>query len=373
MRIAILSWLFSLFALTGFTYAEEPGIDKLLDLLKGKDLITIDEAAGLRAELAIKEQEEKEGRKWFSILGDRPLTINGYAQLRYQNFEEDGKDDGFDIRRLRLDIRGNITEKWDYRAQTEFGGSDVKLLDVMMSYKLIEPYVTITGGQFKIPFSPENLTSSGKLLTINRSQVVEALVSRSKDVIGNQNGRDIGVLASGNFLSKGDRHLFNYAIGIFNGAGINTSDNNENKDFAGRLVFYPLKNLGFGANYYNGTSHLDDKDQNRDRVGADFTYVHKALSLSGEYIIGEDDKTDKDGWYLMGGYYAIPGKLQGVVKFDTFDPDTKVDDNETDVYTFGVNYYFDKWAVMQINYEFKNERGNEVDNNALLAELTLRF
>ena len=37
---------------------------------------------------------------------------------------------------------------------------------------------------------------------IDRSQVVEALVARGKDVIGNQNGRDIGIQIGGGILKK---------------------------------------------------------------------------------------------------------------------------------------------------------------------------
>jgi hypothetical protein len=42
----------------------------------------------------------------------------------------------------------------------------------------------------------ENLASSNKLEMIDRSQVVEAIVARGKDLIGNQNGRDMGFEAS---------------------------------------------------------------------------------------------------------------------------------------------------------------------------------
>ena len=73
------------------------------------------------------------------------------------------------------------------------------MIDAYGEIKLAD-YFSLTVGQFKIPFSMENLTSSNKLEMIDRSQVVEALVARSKDVIGNQNGRDIGIQAGGTFL-----------------------------------------------------------------------------------------------------------------------------------------------------------------------------
>jgi hypothetical protein len=307
----------------------------------------------------------------FDVITSKPIKISGYTQVRYR--EDESISDTFDIRRARLDIKGDITERFDYRLQAEFAGSSAKLLDATIGYKL-SPYLKLTGGQFKMPFSQENLASSPKLETINRSQVVEALVARGKDIIGNQNGRDIGVQASGSFLPSDDSCLFDYGLGIFNGSGINTSDTNEQKDLVGRLVFHPSRDWSVGGSYYAGEYKLSPaKKGDRDRIGAEFAYMHEPVSLKGEYIKGEDGTTDKDGWYLQAGYFFIPQKIQGVLKFDTYDPDTDKDDDETDVYTLGVNWYFNKWAFTQVNYEIKDERGTEVDNDALTGQFTLQF
>jgi phosphate-selective porin len=286
-----------------------------------------------------------------------------------------------------LDIKGDITERWDYRTQIDFAGGttssttgaqsySVKLLDAIIGYK-VNPYLKLSIGQQKIPFSQENLASSPKLETINRSQVVEALVARGTDVIGNQNGRDIGIQASGSILpAKAGYNLVDYAFGIFNGAGINSGDTNEQKDFIGRVVYHPLKDWSIGTSYYSGRYTLSSapaRKDDRDRIGAEFAYVKDPISLKGEYIKGNDGATNKDGWYLQAGYFFIPKKFQGVFKFDTYDPNTKLKKNETNVYTLGGNWYFNKWAFLQVNYELKDERGKEIDNNALIGQLTLQF
>lgn len=379
----LFSWLLiSLLVFSSIALAEESDVDKLLDLLVEKGVLKKDDAAGFRADLAVKKQEEKETKKEFNVVAAKPIKISGYTQVRFQSFAEDNKTDSFDIRRARLDIRGDITERFDYRFQGEFGGNKGPfLLDATAGYKF-SPWLKATAGQFKIPFSLENLTSSPKLETINRSQVVEALVARGKDVIGNQNGRDIGVQASGSFFQKDDRYLFDYTAGIFDGAGINTLDNNDQKDFVGRLVFHPIKGLDVGGSFYNGFDkwNLNPSDpksvptnQDRDRVGAEIAYVNELLSLKGEYIAGVDGNTDKDGWYVQGGYFIFPKKLEAVLKYDTFDPDKKKNDNESDVYTLGANWYFNKWAFLQANYEIKRERNKEIDNNVFTGQLTLQF
>ncbi len=249
------------------------------------------------------------------------------------------------------------------------------MLDAIIGLKL-NPYLKLSIGQQLIPFSQENLISNTKIETINRSQVVEALAARGSDVIGNQNGRDIGIQASGSIFPKGDFNQFDYALGVFNGSGINRSDTNEQKDFIGRLVYHPSKEWSIGSSYYAGRAILTSapaRKDDRDRIGAEFAYLKEPISLKGEYIRGNDRDVKKDGWYLQAGYFFIPKKFQGVLKFDYYDPNTELGQNTTNVYTLGGNWYFNKWAFLQFNYELKDEKAKEIDNNSLTTQLTLQF
>ncbi len=386
MRISLVfSWLIaSVFFTAALSWAAETDVDRLLEFLIKEKVITQEKATEFRADLAVKKQEEKAAQKEFTLVAGKPIKLSGYTQVRYQ--QDKSKNDAFDIRRARLDLKGNITERWDYRTQVDFAGGtsssttgaqsySVKLLDAIIGYK-VNPYLKLSIGQQKIPFSQENLASSPKLETINRSQVVEALVARGTDVIGNQNGRDIGLQAGGNLFPKADYNRLDYAFGVFNGAGINTQDTNEQKDFIGRLVYHPLKEWSIGTSYYSGRYTLSStpaRKDDRDRIGAEFAYLKDRVSLKGEYIKGNDGATNRSGWYLQGGYFFIPDKFQGVFKFDTYDSDTSIKKNEKDVYTFGGNWYFNKWAFLQVNYELKDERGKEIDNNTLTGQLTLQF
>jgi phosphate-selective porin OprO/OprP len=377
-RLNWLSWLavvIFIFGLTSVSWAMESDVDKLLQLLIKKGVISEQDAAEFRADLAVSKQEEKEKQKEFNITAGKPVKISGYTQLRYQSLQEDGKNDSFDIRRSRLDIKGNLTPQFDYEFQGEWAGSSPKLLDAVLGYT-ISPELRFSGGQIKLPFSLENVTSDAKMETINRSQIVEALAARKKDVIGDQNGRDIGVQASGSLFKSGDRAIVDYAIGVFDGAGINATDNNDQKDLAGRIVVHPIPGLDVGGSFYHGDDRWGNNstsNQTRDRVGAEFAYYYKSLDLKGEYIRGKDGSTKKDGWYLLAGYYVIPNVVQGVVKYDSFDPDRNKDDNRTNVTTLGLNWNVNKWALLQLDYEFKTEQGTAIDNNVLSSQLTLQF
>jgi phosphate-selective porin OprO/OprP len=357
--------------------AEVSDVDQLIDTLVQKGVITAETASAIRAETAIKKQEEKEKQKEFWPIAGKQVKIAGYTQTRYQyhsNLPKNDKDDAssFDIRRARLDFKGAITERFEYRLQVDFGGTSVKLLDATAAYTL-DPALKITLGQFKIPFSLENLASSPKLETINRSQVVEALVARGKDVIGNHNGRDIGLQVSGALFDIGNLKLVEYAAGVFNGAGINAADANKNKDYTARLVVHPVPGLDIGGAYYGGYATLNKIGRRRDRAGADLSFTLDPFTIRGEFIYGKDSVTEKTGWYAQAGVFAIPKVLQVVVKYDSYDPNIEKQDNETDVATAGVNLFITKWTFIQANYELKYARPDNVLDHAGLAQFTIQF
>lgn len=149
---------------------------------------------------------------------------------RYQLFEDDSKIDGFDLRRARLDLRGDVAPKIGFRLHIEFANS-VKILDAVFSYKPYE-YLNINIGQSKPTFCYDNLYSPWNLPTVNRTQIDNALAFRENDLYGNQNGRDLGLWVSGKINHGQDetkRVILDYTLGLYNGAGINVTDNNKQK------------------------------------------------------------------------------------------------------------------------------------------------
>jgi phosphate-selective porin len=358
--------------------------DDVLNLLIQKGLVKQSDADSVRADYAIKQQDVKEKQKTFGIFSSRNLSIGGYTQLRYQSLQEKGKPDGFDIRRARLDIRGNFSPEWEYRLQADFAVA-TKLIDAYFVYKPYD-YLKITGGQFIIPVSLENITADSSLETIDRAQVT-GLAGRNKGAIGDQNGRDIGVQASGSlFKTDSNRFLLDYSIAYFNGQGINiAADKNEAKDIATRVVVHPYDFLDFGVSYSNGkdTWTTIAKDQKHILFGADLAINYADFSLRTEYLQAQEGtyvvsgKTKdllKNGWYAQLGYFALPKKLQVVVKYDTFDP-TK-DNPKNDIstfYTLGANLYPNSFVKFQINYKHKVEEGNSLNKDEIVAQIQLKF
>jgi len=351
----------------------------ILNLLIANKTLSQEQADSLRAEAAIKQQDADAGKKSFLVNAARQIQISGYTQVRYQELDEKGKNDGFDIRRARLDLTGNFTPYLSFRLLTDFADKP-KIMDAYAEIKFND-YFNITLGQFKIPFSLENSIPVKKLELIDFSQPVDALVSRTKDVIGNQNGRDIGIQLGGAFLKSGVNNLVEYRVGVVNGTGINVTDTaNEAKDVVGRLIINPLKGLSLGASYYNGwgkaikpAAKYIGRSQPRDRYGFDINYTTARLLLRAEYIHGTDGATDKAGWYALAGYYLIPQKLQVLFKYDTFDPDKSKSNNISTNYVAGANFNFNAWSRLQAFYTFREEQGPSVNNNYLALQYQIGF
>jgi len=373
MRLVISLSAFLLFITDSFPQST----NDILNLLILNKTISQSQADSIRAEAALSQQQADGSRKSFFITATRQMILTGYSQVRFQAFQESGKHNGFDIRRARVDLKGSVTPFFSYRLQADLVDKP-KLIDAYGEIKLAD-YFSITAGQFKIPFSMENLTSSNKLEMIDRSQVVEALVARSKDVIGNQNGRDIGVQVSGVFLKVKDISVIEYRLGVFNGSGINVADTaNNEKDISGRLIFTPVKGFSFGGSFYSGWEKsikpdVAGKGQTRNRFGGEASYVLNRFSLKGEYIAGKDGKTNREGWYIQTGYFVIPQKLQVLGKYDVYDTNTSTPDNISTNYAFGANYNFNTWSRLQVFYTIRQEEGIAVKNNFLSVQYQIGF
>jgi len=362
--------------------AKSQSTDDVLNLLVQKNVVSQKDADSIRAEAAIAAQANLAKIKAFPINAGKKITIAGYTQVRYQALEETGKIDGIDIRRARLDVKGTISPYWSYRVQFDLAGTP-KLIDAYAELKLND-YFNFTIGQAKIPFSLENLTSSNKLELIDRSQAVESLVARGKDIGGNQNGRDLGIQLGGTILKLKDRPIVDYRLGVYNGSGINTTDTNEKKDFATRLIVHPVVGLDISAALYNGSRFVPEvktgtvvttpsKNVDRNRYGFDLNYDLKNLAIRGEYIHGTDDLIDREGYYIQGGYYFLEKKLQLIAKYDFYDTDKSKPANASTWYVFGANYNFNTNVRLQANYTIKQEEGTSIDNNFASIQFQIGF
>ena len=369
--------LISIFTLTAVTARAQQNED-LLNVLIKKGVVTQQEADSIRSDQAIKAQKKLEDDKKNQhgiYIGSKALQLSGLVQSEYIGNSQAGVNNSFSLHRARLDVKGDINSNWNYEVYTEFAAT-TKLLDAYTTYKIAD-FLKVSAGQYKIAFSLESLISDSQLEFIDRTQVVNALAARSGDVIGNQNGRDIGVWVGGNFAKINGRNLFDYTVALYNGAGYDvTADNNNRKDFAARLGIHPIQNLVISGDIYRGLGNYGTpaKNQSRNRYGVDGRYTIGGLGLQAEYDHGTDGTIQRDGWYGQASYFVLPKHLQLAARYDTYDPNlastTKV---RTNYYYYAVNYFFNDWSKLAVNYIDRHEAVTQVKNNLFEVQLQVTF
>ena len=301
--------------------------------------------------------------------------ISGLVNLRYQYSTEtdnyvSGRN-GFDVRRVYLDFRGNAIKELSYRVQIDFATTP-KILDAYVEWKPSK-YIGLQAGQFKTAYTLENPYSPSNLETADNSQVISKLITDY-----NNNGRDIGLALNGSFFQKKGYNLIEYKIGLLNGNNINTTDNNKTKDVYGVLIVNPLKSLSFDASLYKGKYGVETAKYDRNRSSLGAKYDDGKLLVRAEYVAGEIGTTqvnlkDAKGYYISTAYY-ITDKLQPVLKYDFYQNDKTTSSSEITNYVVGLNYWITPKTRLQANYTRKdNKDSTKADTDYLVAQLLLSF
>jgi phosphate-selective porin len=290
------------------------------------------------------------------------LKLSGYAQVF--GVVWDRGTDTFSLRRARVALAGEIVKNLKFKLNVDFVKSPT-LLDAEIEFTP----TTIAGarfGQFRVPFSLESFTSTSDLDMVNRASVVEALAPGRDNL---SSGRDVGVVLFGS------RSWLEYTLGFVNGAGINKPDTNSHKDFSGRVVLRPFGFLAVGGSLYLGRQTVVDGEPLvvRNKEGLEAVFIIKGFSLKGEYIHARDDLVSKSGWYAQAGYFALPGKIQALVRYDTLDLDRAVPDNGTSVIAVGVNWFIAGKTKLQLNYEIHRLEAGGRDRSGLMAQFQAAF
>lgn len=160
------------------------------------------------------------------------LRIGGTLQADYRHYDYgdiDPQKNGFDIRRARLFLMGDIYKYIGYRFLYEFqGASSRKLLDAYVNVRLF-PFLNFRIGQFKSPFSLQWYTLDTNLYFNERAMGI-ALTPL----------RDVGLM----YYGEAWKERIDCRLGVFNGDGGDDATGGETDDpvLTGRLVLSPFKN-----------------------------------------------------------------------------------------------------------------------------------
>lgn len=288
-------------------------------------------------------------------------------------------DNEFRVRRARIDVRGDVIEELGYRVTANLdgpspasGSATVKLWDGYIVYKE-HSLANITFGQFKYPFTLEGLEGTPDRIPVLRAESINDIAGK----LGTQGGsfRDTGLMVSGSYK---DALGLTYGVALINGKGINTGDNNSEKDIAGRVTFSPLNGLTIGSSFYIGEGQDETAtfDVEESGFGVDTEYVLKdlGLNLRGEYIRAEWENwnvatgatesgidQEPSGWYLQAAYRLPPIKdLQVIARYEDYDKDSNASNSHLKTTTLGVTYYLKGKTRISANYLIRDADSSSI-------------
>jgi len=307
---------------------------------------------------------------------DEGVSVVGFFQPQFEYMQ--GSDEmTFAFNRARIGVIGNIPYDISYYMFVEYSpskGPNPYLLDAFITYSRLAPYAKFSFGQFKSPLGLERNTSCSGLYTINRSMVTNQLAM----------DRDMGLMVLGNI-----KKFFSYRFALMNGTGVGLRDDNKSKNFIGRFIFSPLSFLNIGGSFSLGTaapSIADADDDERTRYGGELEIKHNNFLLQAEYIKGKDvgsyttgggcgeplavhqGSVERSGYYAQ-AMYMFPCHLQPVVKYEAYDANLGLDNDQSSIITFGFNYFVNEWTKIMVNYLYKAEAdGHEIANDQILVQ-----
>ena len=294
------------------------------------------------------------------------IRIGGYLHQQYYQREGTESGSSFSSKRARLLLLGPLNEYAQILIQTDFATSP-KLLDAHFTLTPVKG-LSFTVGQLIVPFSTDYMTSPSALPLVQNAMT-----------LGLAPGRDIGAMASYKFGIAPKANL-KLSAGVFNGAGINTSDANEDKnfiaraelDFLGMFTFAPNMDVG----YDNG---VDSVKQELHAYGGSLLWQWKNESAAVEVINSKLGDIERRAWYIWGGHsFATHSKLlpviQPVMRYEQYDPNSGIDTDRIDRLSIGTNFYIDQnYTKIQINYLINGEQGEEIKNNELMMNFQVAF
>ncbi|MGE5356748.1 MAG: porin [Deltaproteobacteria bacterium] len=331
---------------------------------------------------------EGDGIKWFGFI--QPTYEYKFLGEDFK-MTKDKDQSSFYFERARFGAMGNIPYDFQYYFVMEYAPErNLGILDAYVSYTRFAPYINASIGQFKSPFSAEQLMGCHKLYTVKRSKVVDQLAGPI---------RDFGFMIFGGtgekqFLGLKNKDIISYQLAIMNGEGRNIVDKNNRKSFVGHLGLNPFDFISAGTSFrYGKTPSLAglEKDDYSTKLGFDLK-----LNLFGFTVLGEYISSNSEGSYTTGGgcdgtplvvhqgsvksngyfftaLYKTPWNFEPVFKFETYDPNidaASVNDIQNTM-TFGFNYHFNEWTRLQVNYLYNAEESAKVEkpNDVLLVQV----
>jgi phosphate-selective porin OprO/OprP len=331
---------------------------------------------------------------------------------------EANPQDRINFRRMRIGVKGDLTDNMFYKYEGEFaGGNNPSYRDAYIGFKDVPLFNTVIMGNHKRPYGYDHLNSSRYNQTIERPFIVEAF---------NQDSRRLGISSNGFSEDLG----WNWRYGLWNQQLTQNQSgyigDHYQTEFAARVArtyWYDESSGGRGYGHFavsGSVGAVDGNNNNQARyrtrpearssnrwldtgaiAGADETALIGiesvinvgAFQIASEYMRNNVDRIDAigedvafTGGYVQGSYLFTGehhpwerkrgtlgrlkpfenfflvrdcecntqsgwGAWEGVLRYSWADlNDFDITGGEAASWTFGMNWYWNPYARMQLNY-----------------------
>ncbi|GBD90988.1 hypothetical protein BMS3Abin04_01712 [bacterium BMS3Abin04] len=297
------------------------------------------------------------------------VKVNGTVQAwaSYAQTNTDTNQVGFGLRRVRARFASTFGKHLKTFIQAEL--TSPKLLDARIEYIFTKAFQIRVGRFIGAGVRSGGLTSHTVLDIVERPFTAQQW---GRETVG-ADYRDYGLA----FL--GTKNGFGYNLTLHNGNGklnlkpsqrTTASVQTSGVAVSGMLFYKPksVKGLEVGGYYGTGNKYQNDYTSFNGYI----YFEPKPLRLKAEYISwtdknGNADKTSA-GFYGFAGY-RVKSNIELVARYEQFDPNTNLTNDEQSLITIGATYSFypAKWKTAKITaaYVIHNEASNAptIDNN----------
>ena len=199
--------------------------------------------------------------------------------------------------------------------------------------------------------------------------VAKTLVDGYKDVTGvdiDASSADIGISLTGSATK-----YVRYGVMFYNGAGYSHKEADKYKKVAAQLQLVPMPGLSL-VGYYDYEKQNETDAARTYKADAYFEIV-KNLTLAGEYVVYQrdnylvdDERYDVSGWSVFGRYIINPDKLSLFARYDSYEPNSLVDDNEFGLIIAGLDWApFHGSMKLQPNIWFYSYKNSELQDDII--------
>ncbi len=354
--------------------------------------------------------------------GHFKIEFGGRALLDYRAYESGVlPPNSFFLRRARFKVEGQLFEHYEFEVETELTDSETPLRDgfVIVNY---HPGIQVRVGQFKIPFSQEEMRSTKYLEFVENSSVNHLVPGRSPGL------QLYGVWLDGRV---------EYQTGLFNGLGKLTPNTSDTPEFYFRTHLTPFpasglwREFSFGGAYGRGHHRGGESvagitasksaiffepvpiNGHVERVNAEFSWLHSNWSVRGEFdrslqarerlgFGGSDLPPVVGNGYVIQGTYLLTGETKTereirprspfltaggglgawelAFRYEAIRIDDSIAPNRHQAYTLGVNWWPTRFVRLSSNFILERfgdprraARPGKKDSFSLLSRMQVIF